>query len=224
MSLFSWLAVVLLLSGVLFVVASAAYRAPVMAPFRIFDDRTRKLSGRKLIVRVYANMAFSSGLVFAMCHVLYPWIITATDSSWLRRFGEIVGILLIYDFLYYLMHRFAFHQWGWLKRVHAVHHAVRHPNAFDSLYLHPVETFLGLALLIAVVIGFGPVDVITFSIVFGVYTSLNILVHCGLDVRVFGLRTVSYLARKHDAHHTSMRGGNFASITPIWDILLGTAE
>jgi len=38
------------------------------------------------------------------------------------------------------------------------------------------------------------------------------------------IHAVSYLARKHDIHHTSMRGGNFASITPVCDILFGTAE
>jgi sterol desaturase/sphingolipid hydroxylase (fatty acid hydroxylase superfamily) len=101
---------------------------------------------------------------------------------------------------------------------------VRHPNAFDALYLHPVETFLGLALLIACTWLLGPVHIATFAGVFFVYSALNIIVHCGLDFHFPPFLALSYLARKHDIHHTSMKGGNFASITPIWDILFGTAE
>jgi sterol desaturase/sphingolipid hydroxylase (fatty acid hydroxylase superfamily) len=70
----------------------------------------------------------------------------------------------------------------------------------------------------------GPVSPATFGFVFAAYSFLNILVHAGLDIPVFGLRTFGMLARKHDIHHTSMRGGNFASITVFWDRLFGTAE
>ena len=122
------------------------------------------------------------------------------------------------------MHRVAFHQWGPLRKVHVVHHAVRHPHSVDSLYLHPVETFLGLALLVVCSMIVGPVHAATFCVVFAVYSFLNILVHCGLNLPFFPFRVVSFLARKHDVHHTSMKGGNYASLTPFFDKLFGTAE
>lgn len=224
MSLLPALIVVLACSGVLMLVAALAYRSAALAAFRLPDDHTRKVFGMRLYGRVFANMAFSAGLVFAMAYGAYDLLITEAPASAFAMLARAVAILLVYDFLYYLMHRFAFHQWTWLKRVHTVHHMVRHPNAVDSLFLHPVETFLGLFLLMCCTAMFGPVTPATFGCIFAVYSFLNILVHCGMDIPVFGLRTIGFLARKHDLHHTSMRGGNFASITPFWDRLFGTAE
>ncbi len=224
MPLWASLSIVLLLSGVLFGLAGAAYRSPMFASRRLVDDKTRKVVGARLWTRVLGNMAFSSTMVFVLAYAGYDLLIDETARAWPTMVLQIVGILLLYDALYYCMHRFAFHQWGWLKRVHAVHHAVRHPNAIDSLYLHPLETFLGLALLMTCTAIVGPVQPGVFAVVFAVYSFLNILVHCGLDLPFRGLRAISYLARKHDIHHTSMRGGNFASITPICDVLFGTAE
>jgi sterol desaturase/sphingolipid hydroxylase (fatty acid hydroxylase superfamily) len=224
MSLLTSLVIVLALSGVLMFVAAAAYRVPVLAACRLKDDPNRRVFGKRLYVRVFANMAFSAALVFAMTYGAYDWLFTEVEPPVWRTALQLVGILGLYDFMYYLMHRFAFHQWAWLKKVHAVHHTVRHPNAVDSLYLHPLETFLGLFLLMLCTAVLGPVSPAAFGVIFAVYSFLNILVHCGLDVPVFGLRTIGFLARKHDLHHTSMRGGNFASITPFWDRLFGTAE
>ncbi|MBC8070180.1 MAG: sterol desaturase family protein [Deltaproteobacteria bacterium] len=224
MPLWALLTIVLALSGALFLLAGGAYRSPLMARHRLPDDKPRKVNGARLYTRVLGNMVFSSALVYVLAYAAYPWLFDETERSWAVSLLQPIGILLLYDAAYYCMHRFAFHRWAWLKRVHAVHHAVRHANAIDSLYLHPLETFLGLALLMACTMLVGPVQPVVFAVVFAVYSFLNILVHCGLDLPVFGLRAVSYLARKHDIHHTSMRGGNFASITPICDILFGTAE
>ncbi len=222
MSLLSLLILVFVLSGVTMLVTALAH---VFAPRnRIYDDVGRKLRGSKLWTRVFGNMLFSSALVFAMVYALHGWLFTKEPTSVLTATWHVVAIMLLYDFLYYLMHRFAFHEFTALKRVHAVHHAVRHPTAPDSLYLHPLETFLGLALLIVCTWILGPVGFGTFAIVFGIYSLLNILVHAGVAFDVLGLRALGYMAIKHDKHHNSMRGGNFASITPIWDRLFGTAE
>lgn len=222
MSLLSLLIFVFVLSGVTMLVTALAH---VFAPGnRIFDDVGRKLRGAKLYKRVFGNMLFSSALVFAMVYALHDWLFTTEPAGTLTTVWHVGAIMLLYDFAYYLMHRFAFHEFTALKRVHAVHHAVRHPTAPDSLYLHPVETFLGLALLIACTWLLGPVSFGTFAIVFGIYSLLNILVHAGVAFDVPGLRALSYMAVKHDKHHNSMRGGNFASITPIWDLLFRTAE
>lgn len=224
MSLFWMLTVVLLASGGLMAALAVAYRSPRLYARRIFAGEGRRPTGTKFLVRVSANMVISGALVYLLVYLAAPLLIRPQGTSTLVAVLQGLGILALYDVTYYLMHRFAFHQWGWLKRVHAVHHAVRHPNALDSLYLHPLETFLGLALLMVCVFVVGPVHVATFVAVFAVYSFLNIVIHCGLDLPFFPFRIATYLARKHDVHHTSMRGRNFASISPLWDLLLGTLD
>jgi sterol desaturase/sphingolipid hydroxylase (fatty acid hydroxylase superfamily) len=132
-----------------------------------------------------------------------------------------LAILALYDWLYYLMHRHLFHGWSVLRRVHAVHHRVRQPAAIDSLYVHPVENVLGLSLLILCTWIVGPLDAYAFGGCFFVYSWLNIVVHAGvaLPFPYLGL-----IARKHDAHHAHMRAGNYASLSPLPDLVFGTGE
>ncbi|MCH9683153.1 MAG: sterol desaturase family protein [Deltaproteobacteria bacterium] len=224
MALHWMLIVVLLCSGLLLLVTKLAYHWPPLAAARIHPEPNRKLRGASLYKRVFGNMVFSGAMVFVLTYGAAPWMLADGPVSVLGVLVDAVLLLLLYDFLYYLMHRFAFHEWKALRSVHVVHHKVRHPHAVDSLYLHPLETFLGLALLVSCALIVGPIHPVTFVVVFSVYSSLNILVHVGLDIPVFGLRALGYLARKHDVHHTSMKGGNYASLTPIFDKLFGTAE
>ena len=212
------------LSAALMAVLNFAYRAPASAAFRIKEDPKRKVVGLRLYGRVLANMILSGILVIAMSLAGEHLLVHDGADPWWRVVWHTALILLVYDFLYYFLHRFAFHQWGWLKKVHTVHHLVRHPTAFDSLYLHPVETTLGLVLLFGCIALFGPVSLLSFGLTITAHSLINVIVHSGLDVPVFGFRIAGFLARKHDLHHTSMRGGNFASITPVWDKLFGTAE
>lgn len=224
MALHWMLSVVLLLSGVLLLATKLAYHWPRLAAARIHPEPGRKLRGARLYRRVFGNMVLSGALVFVLVYATRPWLIAEGSPSAWRLVLDAFLVLALYDFLYYWMHRWAFHEWSLLRRVHVVHHAVRHPHSVDSLYLHPLETFLGLALLLVCSMIVGPVHAATFTITFAVYSFLNILVHSGLHLPFFPFRVVSFLARKHDLHHTSMKGGNFASLTPIFDRLFGTAE
>ncbi len=69
----------------------------------------------------------------------------------------------------------------------------------------------------------GPVHPYSYGLVFFLYSQMNILVHCGLDLRG-PLAPFGFMARKHDGHHKHMKAGNFASITPLWDLVFRTAE
>jgi sterol desaturase/sphingolipid hydroxylase (fatty acid hydroxylase superfamily) len=197
---------------------------PVTDNHRIREEPVRTLKGPKFWRIAIVNSVLSISMVYGLTYLLYAFLFYEEAASPGRMLLEGVGILITYDFAYYLVHRYLFHQWELLKRVHAVHHTVRYPTAYDSLYMHPLENAIGLVLLMLCTFLVGPVSVYSFAGVFVVYSSLNILNHAGLDLPFFPFRTLTALARKHDKHHVSMRSGNYASITPLFDLLFGTAE
>jgi sterol desaturase/sphingolipid hydroxylase (fatty acid hydroxylase superfamily) len=224
MSLFVMLSIVLALSGGLLIGLTLLFRMPVTDDHRIREEPVRTPKDPKFWRTAVFNSVLSISMVYGLTYLLYAFLFYEEAASPWRMLLEGVGILITYDFAYYLVHRYPFHQWDMLKRVHAVHHTVRYPAAYDSLYMHPLENAIGLALLMLCTFLVGPVSIYSFAGVFIVYSSLNILNHAGLDLPFFPFRTLTALARKHDQHHVSMRSGNYASITPLFDLLFGTAE
>jgi sterol desaturase/sphingolipid hydroxylase (fatty acid hydroxylase superfamily) len=224
MSIYLQLAIILALSAAAMFGLAALFRHPIVARFRIHPRTDAKPNGPKLVHSVLVNSVTSASLVYGVLLVLSRWLIHQQPTSLARMVFDGIAVLLLYDFLYYLTHRFAFHEWKLLRRVHTMHHAAKYPTALHSLYLHPVEMLIGLGLLLGCTMVVGPVHLHTFLVVFSAYSYLNIVIHAGLDLPLFGFRTVGYLARKHQKHHTSMAGGNYASITPLFDILFRTSE
>jgi sterol desaturase/sphingolipid hydroxylase (fatty acid hydroxylase superfamily) len=53
---------------------------------------------------------------------------------------------------------------------------------------------------------------------------LNLWIHSAITLPFFPLRGLSALVRHHDIHHESMKSGYYASITPLWDTVFGTAR
>jgi sterol desaturase/sphingolipid hydroxylase (fatty acid hydroxylase superfamily) len=224
MSLFVMLSVVLALSGGLLIGLTLLFRMPVTEGHRIREEPVKTPKGPKFWRIAVVNSVLSISMVYGLTYLLYGVLFYESAASLWRMLLEGVSILITYDFAYYLVHRYPFHQWQLLRKVHAVHHTVRFPTAYDSLYMHPVENVIGLLLLMLCTFLVGPVSIYSFAGVFVIYSCLNILNHTGLDLPFFPFRTISYLSRKHDAHHVSMRSGNYASITPLFDHLFGTAE
>jgi sterol desaturase/sphingolipid hydroxylase (fatty acid hydroxylase superfamily) len=201
-----------------------AYRSKEAQQYLISDDPHRSKSDRELYWRVALNSAVSIVLIFSVMYGLGGYLYYDAGAPAWRYALEAVTVVLIYDFAYYFMHRYLFHEWKILRAVHSVHHAARNPRAIDSLLLHPVETMLGLGLFFGSVALVGGVHIYTLGVLFTIYTGLNILNHAGIDVPHFPLKTLGVLAAKHDRHHHSMLSGNYASITPLPDILFGTVE
>jgi len=211
------------LSGLTMSTLTAGYGRPGMARYRIREEPKRKLAGWAFHLRVGLNGAFSALVIFGFALGLRGFLFTSATPAWWRILVDVVGVLLAYDFLYYLLHRYPFHQWGYLKRVHTVHHLARYPRAIDSLFLHPVENLLGLTLLFTCIAGWAwlvaPLPFVSFAVIALIYTQLNVIIHAGLDLPGLG-----FMARKHEIHHRSMKQGNYASITPVFDVLFGTRE
>ena len=85
--------------------------------------------------------------------LILPFCLTSERRPWWTVPRDVVVILMFYDFFYYLMHRFMFHNGrlfgGRLLRIHAVHHQQHDPCRMDSSYIHPLEVAMGLGLYVA---------------------------------------------------------------------------
>ena len=89
--------------------------------------------------------------------------------------------------------------------------------------MHPLETFIGLALffLTTVAVGLvtGPFHVATFAVLYLIYTQQNIINHTYFDLDYFPFKTVNYLTTNENMHK-----GNYGSITPLYDYVFGTLD
>jgi sterol desaturase/sphingolipid hydroxylase (fatty acid hydroxylase superfamily) len=192
--------------------------------YLISPKAERHASDTKMIVSLTINTLVSLSLVFGLTLSLRHILFYDRPLPIRMMLLEGATVLLFYDFAYYFMHRYLFHQWSLLRSVHAVHHAAHHPRAVDSFLLHPVENLLGLTLLLASIATVGGIHIWTFAPIFAGYTTLNVLNHAGLNIPRFPFRTLGRVAIAHDKHHHSMSNGNYASITPLPDIIFGTFE
>ena len=224
MSLLVVLVIGLMSAGTAMGVLTWASVAPGARRYLISLDANRSASQAEIIRRVAVNSVVSMSLIFGATFGLREHLFYEGRAPLHSLVLEGLAVILIYDFAYYFMHRYLFHEWSVLRRVHTVHHAARNPRAIDSFLLHPVENILGLALMLASVASVGGVHIYTFAPIFVAYTTLNVFNHAGLDIPRFPLKTLGWLAVAHDKHHHSMRSGNYASITPLPDIVFGTLE
>ncbi len=211
-------------AGLAQLVLGIAYRTPSAQQYLISDNPHRSVSDRELYLRALLNAVVSIILIFAVLYGLGSYIYYDHPIPAWRYLLEGFTVILIYDFAYYFMHRYPFHEWKILRGVHSVHHAARNPRFIDSLLLHPLETVLGLGLFFGSCALVGGVHIYTLAAMFITYTAFMILNHAGVDYPKFPFKTLGVLAAKHDRHHHSMRSGNYAAVTPLPDVIFGTVE
>ena len=210
-------------AGVL--VASLEYLAhsPRFAQHRIRPYARNRYSLGKQIINSTLNQAMSL-LWFIWFFVYFGDTVFANNwaPGLARTVGEVLGVLLVYDFIYYWFHRVAHHP-KMMRYMHGTHHWVRNPTASQSTYLNPLEPTGALIILFGSVWLFAPVSHLSFAIIYFIYSATNLIVHSSLVPKHPALRLFSFWARKHDAHHQLFRV-NFANIFPFWDAMFGTTE
>jgi sterol desaturase/sphingolipid hydroxylase (fatty acid hydroxylase superfamily) len=230
---YNWVASLAALAGAIVLTKLGKYllfKVPALAQAREYNRRedNRKWAKPKYPpmvkgsqkVGLYSNLAF-----FAL---ILPFCVTLDSQPWWRIPRDVFIVLVFYDFFYYLMHRFWFHGNGYMRKVHAIHHQARQPTHLDAHYVHPLETFLGLALfftsiaLLAALLG--AFHGVTISVTFVLYTQLNTLNHAHVGLNYFPFRIPTWIASEHHKHHENMHKGNFASMVLIYDKLFGTFE
>lgn len=234
---YNWLASLVTLVASLAIAALARvvlFRIPALKQARAHDhaENRRKIRGKP---DRYKGRMKSSQLISLITNVVFfvgilPFFVTFEGQSVATIGLHIFLILMVYDFFYYLTHRFLFHGQGYFRKVHAVHHQARtRVSSVDSFLLHPWEVFIGIALFFAVTAALGLVlqtsfHVSTIIITTLVYTQLNQINHARIDLDKAPWKTLRWIALSHDAHHINMHKGNYATITLLYDYLFGTLE
>lgn len=206
-----------------------AYRAPRLAEHRIVPGPGMQVPWPNRMRSMSMTSVLSLSIVIGTLYFGYRFLISeAAQPAWVIAL-EALGILVLYDFVYYGLHR-AMHHPRLLRAVHGVHHRARNPSALESLYQHPAELIAGLGLLfgatwaVGLASGAGGVHPLAFGLAFFAYSTLNVLVHSGLQWKTPMLAPIDFLTKKHHIHHHDDPNKNFATLTPLPDLLFGTRK
>jgi sterol desaturase/sphingolipid hydroxylase (fatty acid hydroxylase superfamily) len=183
-----------------------------------------------------ANQAWNRRWSLFFLAVIYglimPFCVTLEMPSGWIMLRDIVVILMFYDFIYYLTHRFLFHDSGFLggplKWMHAIHHRQHNPCRKDSSYIHPLEIAIGLGLFVSTIYGMsrvlGRFHVATVVITWIAFSEINQHNHDLWEEDKFPFKYMHYLAKMHHHHHAKFTGGNFATISLLYDWMFGSLD
>jgi sterol desaturase/sphingolipid hydroxylase (fatty acid hydroxylase superfamily) len=164
--------------------------------------------------------------------LILPFCLTLEAQPWWQMLIDVVVILMVYDFFYYLMHRYLFHDNGFLggplKWMHAIHHRQHDPCRMDSSYIHPLEVALGLGLYTATIFflswPMGRFHVATIVITWVAFSRINVHNHALWSADRFPFKYLNYASKMHHNHHARFTGGNYATITLLFDWMFGTLD
>lgn len=207
-----------------------AFRVPALQRMRELnraaDEKKMARKPFREAVRRNNRAGLLTNLFFYLA--ILPWCLTLEPRPLWRHAIDAVAVLMLFDFLYYLTHRFLFHGKA-LRRIHALHHRAHEPTHIDALYVHPLETTIGLVLFLGSIplvgaISGGPLNAYSMAVATLVFTQVNLLNHTFVHLPRFPFRTIDHVTKVHAAHHVDMNRGNFATLTMLYDWLFGTLE
>lgn len=178
------------------------------------------------------NRKWSGIFLVVIFGMILPFCLTLAPVPWWTVPRDIFVILMVYDFVYYLTHRFVFHDGGPfngpLMWMHAVHHRQHNPCRNDSSYIHPLAIAIGLGLYVATIFVLsrfmGNFHVATIVITWLAFSEINLHNHNLWETDRFPFRYLNHLSKMHHNHHARFTGGNYATITLLYDWMFGTLD
>jgi len=229
LSLFAFLGVF----GVTIIGENLLLRIPVLKEVYDLNQEAAKERNSRDYYPAVQKKSMRWGLMTHLAVFLFiiPFSITLEAASIWEILLDIFVILMVYDFFYYLTHRYLFHDGplgGPLIWVHAVHHQAMDPCRLDSSYLHPIEPCIGLALY-GVCIGalsliMGEFHLVTIILTWIAFSQINQHNHDLMDAPYFPFKYLNFMSSSHHVHHQRFTSGNFATITLLFDWLFGTYD
>jgi len=230
---YDWMAALVVL-GSLYLLTKVGrflvFKIPALQRMRELNQQAdkQKMSRKRFreAIKVNNRAGLITNVVFFVG--VLPWCVNLESRPIWRDLLDIVAVLMVYDFFYYLTHRFLFHGKP-LRKIHALHHQVRKPTYVDALYVHPIETTIGLILyqgsipLIAA-LGGAPLSAFSVAIATLIFTQGNTINHTYTNLPYFPYKSLDYVTGVHAAHHVDMNQGNYATLTMLYDWAFGTLE
>jgi sterol desaturase/sphingolipid hydroxylase (fatty acid hydroxylase superfamily) len=206
------------------------FRVPALAKMRemnrIEDQKRLAQPKYPALIKKGRIAGFTSMGIFFVA--ILPFAASFEARSVWKILLEIFVILMVYDFFYYMAHRFLMHGKGPLTRIHGIHHQARDPSWIDAHYVHPIEICVGLWLFFGTVAGYaliaGPAHVVSLTVCFVAFHEINQLNHTYFKLDYFPFKTINWIVEKHHIHHRDMRHGNYATISMFYDYVFGTLD
>ena len=188
--------------------------------FDVSNDAAYMLLGQVLLERILMLLAFMAVTFLAAST---EWRIPGLWPYDLPHWLQAVGVLTIGDFLRYWMHR-GFHSFGWMWRLHAVHHSPQRLYWLNVGRFHPFEQALQFMVdaLPFILLGLHP-DVLSIYFVF--YAVNGFFQHSNCDIRLGWLNWVVAGPELHRWHHSidlDEANHNYGNNLIVWDTLFGT--
>ena len=98
----------------------------------------------------------------------------------------------------------------------------------DSSYIHPLEVAIGLGLYVGTIFilsrFMGRFHVATVVVTWMAFTEINLHNHDLWTEGRFPFRYMNYISKMHHNHHGKFTGGNFATISLLYDWMFGTLD
>jgi sterol desaturase/sphingolipid hydroxylase (fatty acid hydroxylase superfamily) len=172
------------------------------------------------------NLSFTS-LTFFVHHItikynlgLFHWLVVSTPLM------VICSIIFLDLWAGYFVH-YLFHRYGWLWKLHSVHHCDDLVDVTTAFRQHPVESIIRVSFHLSGLIILGvPLWILlaylTLSTIYAQFEHANIQLPVKID-KV--LQYVIVTPNMHKVHHSKYQeetDSNYSNIFSIWDRLFGT--
>lgn len=136
---------------------------------------------------------------------------------------QVIVMILAVDLLHYALHRSA-HTFGWLWRLHQVHHSPEKLYWLNVGRFHPIEKVLQMFMdtFPFLLLGVGEQVVAAYFVIYAVNGFFK---HCNVRLAFGPLNYVFSTAELHRWHHSRRpeeSNRNYGNVTIFWDLLFDT--
>ena len=143
-------------------------------------------------------------------------------NSILICFLEILFVLIVDDFFFYILHR-GMHENKYIyKTIHKIHHRANVPIPFEYIYVHPLEWMSGMIGPFLGMIFIGGISFESYCIYLIIRNVHEIHIHSGIKTSLVLSKLPFYGNNEHHDLHHAERDGNYASTFTLWDYLFNT--